>query len=106
MNLIIDSNAWTGLASYDVLTNDERTKDIQFGASLKLLFGGAGASLLFCGFGVLLIAMELRGYQSGVAFFNRPIFKTATGILTLSHLIASAKCSEKWLVVLLALLRN
>lgn len=81
MNAIIDSDAWTGLAPYDVLTDYERTEDMQFGASLKLLFGGAGASLFFCGFGVLLMAMELRGYQSTVAFLNWPIVKTAAGIL-------------------------
>jgi hypothetical protein len=81
MNAIIDSDSWTGLAPYDVLTDFERTEDMQFGASLKLLFGGAGASLFFCGFGVLLIMMELRGYQSRIAFFNWPIVKSATGIL-------------------------
>jgi hypothetical protein len=81
MNSSMDSDAWTGLAPYDVLTDYERNEDMQFGASLKLLIGGAGASLFFCGFGVLLIVMELRGHQSGVAFFNWPIVKTAAGIL-------------------------
>jgi hypothetical protein len=81
MNTIINSDAWTGLAPYDVLTDYERTENMQFGASLKLLFGGAGASLFFCSFGVLLLIMELRGYQSGVAFFNWPIVKAVAGVL-------------------------
>jgi hypothetical protein len=81
MNTIVDSDAWTGLAPYDVLTDNERTEDMQFGASLKLLLGGIGVSLFFFGFGVLLIALELQGYKSRAAIWNWPILKAALGCL-------------------------
>jgi hypothetical protein len=98
MNTFINSDAWTGLGPYDVLTDYERTEDMQFGASLKLLFGGAGASLFFCGFGVLLIIMELRGHQSGVAFFNWPIVKAAAGILMIGlGLAIIPRWWQRWL---------
>ena len=98
MNTIINSDAWTGLAPYDVLTDYERTEDMQFGASLKLLFGGAGGSLFFCGFGVLLVIMELRGHQSGVAFFNWPVVKVAAGILMIGlGLAIIPRWRQRWL---------
>jgi hypothetical protein len=81
MNTAVDSDTWTGLSPYDVLTNYERTEDMQFGASLKLLLGGIGTSLFFSGFGVLLITLELQGYTSRAAMWNWPILKAAMGCL-------------------------
>jgi hypothetical protein len=81
MNTAIDSDTWTGLSPYGALADHERSEDMQFGASLKLLLGGAGTSLFFCGLGLLLIIMELLGYRSNAAVFNWPILKTAAGIL-------------------------
>lgn len=98
MNLTVDSDTWTGLAPYDVLSDDERTEDMQFGASLKLLLGGIGASLFFCGFGVMLIMMEFKGFKSSAAVFNWPIVKAAMGILMIgSGLAIIPGWRQRWL---------
>jgi hypothetical protein len=84
MNTAVDSDTWTGMSPYAMLTDRERVGEVQFGASSKLLLGGAAASVFFFGSGVLLIALEAQGYEfSGrnAAALNLPILKAAIGCL-------------------------
>jgi hypothetical protein len=102
MNTAIDSDTWTGLSPYDVLTEYERTEDMQFGASLKLLLGGVGASLFLFGCGVLLITLELQGHKfSGrnAAVLNWPTLKAAMGCLMVGlGLVIIPGWWQRWLM--------
>lgn len=98
MTTRIDSDTWTGLAPYEVLSDSERTQDLRFGASLKLLLAEIGASLFSCGLGAMLIIAEFQGFKSSAAALNLPIVKAATGILMIGLGLAIAPgWWQRWL---------
>jgi len=102
MNTVIDSDTWTGLAPYNVLTDYERTEDLQFGASIKLLLGGIGTSLFLFGCGVLLITFEVQGYkfsEQKAAALNWPILKAEMGCLMVGlGLVVILGWWRRWLI--------
>jgi hypothetical protein len=102
MNTAINSDTWTGLSPYAVLTDRERAENLRFGASLKLPLGGVAASVLLCGFGVWLVTLEFQGYAfSGrnAATLNLPILKAAIGCLLIAVGLAIVPgWRQRWLM--------